>query len=77
VDADQCQQAQARAPNHQRFALEEVGVVVDEFRRAEDLQVADQMADDEQEQQRAAPGHQILFAERRFKDSCQITHGNG
>jgi hypothetical protein len=74
VQSHACQQAEPRAPYKAGLALEEVRVGVDEFRRPEDLQVADEMTDDEQAERSARDGHHVFFSEGRSPDSINQVH---
>jgi hypothetical protein len=68
------QQEKTGRPDQLRVALEKVAVAIDGFRTEENLEVAGQVPNDEQEHHEAADRHDVLLAERRLKDIRQQIH---
>jgi hypothetical protein len=56
------QQNDARGPDQLGIGLQEMPVTIDCFFTEKDLQVAGEMADDEEEHQEPGKGHYVFFA---------------
>jgi len=77
MDKNRRKQDDADGPKQLGIALEEVSVAVDGLGAEEDLEVAGEVADDEQDQQEAGAGHEIFLAQRRTKKVAKkIRHLN-
>src|SRR5258705_481750 len=63
----QNQKPDPRRPDQFIIALEKMAVAIDGLRTQENLQVAHQVADDENKQQESRHRHQVLLAQRRFE----------
>ena len=68
------QQNQALDPQHRPEALQKVGVAVDLVGRREDLEVADEVTGDEDNEHRTGDGHDELLADRSAKKTADGIH---